>query len=74
LPNIARDVFLDDVISPDAIRAQLLETERVAKRKGYAVAIGHPHAATMETLEQWLPEAESQGFKFVPVRELVQPN
>jgi polysaccharide deacetylase 2 family uncharacterized protein YibQ len=49
-----------------------MQTERVAKRKGYAVAIGHPHAATIDVLEQWLPEAETAGFKFVPVRELVR--
>jgi polysaccharide deacetylase 2 family uncharacterized protein YibQ len=72
LPTIARDVFLDDTISVDAIRAQLIETEHVARRKGYAVAIGHPHAATMDALQQWLPEAEAKGFKFVPVRELVK--
>lgn len=71
LPTIARDVFLDDTMNADAIRAQLLQTEHVAKRKGYAVAIGHPHAITMEVLEKWLPEAEAQGFKLVPVHNLV---
>lgn len=72
LSTIARDVFLDDTISADAIRAQLVQTEHVAKRKGYAVAIGHPHAVTMEVLEQWLPQAEAAGFKLVPVKELLQ--
>ncbi len=72
LPTIARDVFLDDVIEVDAIRAQLVQAEHVARRKGYAVAIGHPHAATMDALEQWLPEAEAHGFKLVPVRELLR--
>ncbi len=71
LPTIARDVFLDDEISLDAIRAQLAQTEHVARRKGYAVAIGHPHAATLEVLEQWLPDAEARGFTFVPIKELV---
>jgi len=71
LPTIARDVFLDDEVSMDAIRAQLAQTEHVARRKGYAVAIGHPHAVTMEALGQWLPDAEARGFIFVPVKKLV---
>jgi polysaccharide deacetylase 2 family uncharacterized protein YibQ len=71
LPTIARDVFLDDTITPQAIRAQLEQTEHVARRKGYAVAIGHPHAATMDVLAEWLPEAEKRGLTFVPVRELI---
>jgi polysaccharide deacetylase 2 family uncharacterized protein YibQ len=72
LPTISRDIFLDDNLAPEAIRAQLAATERVAKRKGYAVAIGHPHEATLTALEAWLPEAEKQGFVFVPVRNLVK--
>ena len=71
LPTITRDVFLDDDMSPKAIRAQLEETERVARRKGYAVAIGHPHPATLQELEAWIPEAQRKGFVFVPINILV---
>jgi uncharacterized protein len=72
LPTISRDVFLDDSLTPDAIKAQLAATEKVAKRKGYAVAIGHPHENTLAALEAWLPEAEKRGFTFVPVHDLVK--
>jgi polysaccharide deacetylase 2 family uncharacterized protein YibQ len=71
LPTISRDVFLDDDMSPKAVRAQLEATERVARHKGYAVAIGHPHAATLQALEEWLPDATQRGFVFVPIKELV---
>jgi len=71
LPAISRDVFLDDDINLKAVNAQLERTEYVARRKGYAVAIGHPHAITLEALAAWLPEAEKRGFVFVPVRNLV---
>ena len=63
------DVFLDDDMSSDAIKAQLAATERVAKHKGYAIAIGHPHENTLAALEEWIPEAEKDGFEFVPVKE-----
>jgi len=71
LPTLSRDVFLDDVIDEMAILRQLEQTERTARHKGYAVAIGHPHAVTMEVLAQWMPEAEARGFKLVPVRALL---
>jgi polysaccharide deacetylase 2 family uncharacterized protein YibQ len=72
LPSVTRDVFLDDSLNPEAIKAQLAATEKVAKRKGYAVAIGHPHENTLGALEAWLPEAEKEGFTFVPVHDLLR--
>jgi polysaccharide deacetylase 2 family uncharacterized protein YibQ len=74
LETISRDVFLDDSLSPDAIKAQLAATEKVAKHKGYAIAIGHPHDNTLGALEAWLPEAEKRGFTFVPVHDLLKTN
>ena len=72
VPAIARDVFLDDELTLKAVNQQLAETERVARRKGFAVAIGHPHPVTLEALEAWLPQAEKDGFAFVPLRDLVK--
>jgi polysaccharide deacetylase 2 family uncharacterized protein YibQ len=71
LPTISRDVFLDDDQSAGAVRAQLAATERVARHKGYAVAIGHPHATTMDVLPEWIADAQRRGFELVPVNELV---
>jgi polysaccharide deacetylase 2 family uncharacterized protein YibQ len=72
LPTVARDVFLDDSTMPDDIKAQLAATERVAKRQGYAIAIGHPHENTLAALEEWIPQAEQDGFELVPVHALVK--
>jgi polysaccharide deacetylase 2 family uncharacterized protein YibQ len=73
LPSIARDVFLDDDPSPEAIRKQLELTEHIARRKGYAVAIGHPHATTMDVLETWTTtEASKQEIELVPLNSLVE--
>ncbi|MFA6279685.1 MAG: divergent polysaccharide deacetylase family protein [Bdellovibrionales bacterium] len=70
--TISRDIFLDDTQSLQAIRGELAHLERVARRQGVAVAIGHPHLVTIQALESWLPEAESRGFRLVPVRSLVR--
>ena len=67
-----RNVFLDNVQEVAAIRRQLLQTAQIARKRGYAVAIGHPHPATMEALAQTLPELQSQGITFVKVSQVVE--
>ena len=49
---IGRDVFLDDSINVAYIKKQIQEAVRIAKLKGHAVAIGHPHANTLEALRE----------------------
>jgi polysaccharide deacetylase 2 family uncharacterized protein YibQ len=73
VPTIGRDVFLDDDEAIAAVREQMEQAERIARRKGSAVVIGHPHVHTLEALETWLPDAQSRGFVFVPLRELINP-
>jgi len=48
---VARDIFIDNIHTIDAIYAQLKKAVRVAKKKGYAIAIGHPHKITMQALK-----------------------
>lgn len=67
-----RSVFLDNVQEAGAIRAQLEQAATAARKKGSAIAICHPHKATMEALEKALPDLRSRGITFVSVRELVR--
>src|SRR5262249_43956592 len=53
--------FLDDVETVPAVRRQLELALRGAKEKGEAIAIGHPHPATLQALREILPQAEKQG-------------
>ncbi|MDD3288005.1 MAG: divergent polysaccharide deacetylase family protein [Alphaproteobacteria bacterium] len=69
---VGRDVFLDNDVDEKAIREQLFKTEQIAKYKGHAIAIGHPHVATINALESWIKEIQSRGIDLVPVRELVK--
>lgn len=50
-PYVARDIFIDNTHTIDAIHTQLKKAVRVAKKKGYAIAIGHPHPITMQALK-----------------------
>jgi uncharacterized protein len=63
--------FLDDVAEVGAVRRQLQLALRGAREKGEAIAIGHPHPATLEALREVLPQAESEGVNLVFVSELV---
>jgi hypothetical protein len=72
VPHAGRDVFLDDEISAPAIAVQLAELERVARRNGSAIAIGHPHDQTLDALTSWLRDLPSKGFVLVPVSAIVK--
>ena len=67
IPALQRDVFLDHDPSPIAVRAALDQVEEIARRQGHAIAIGHPKDATIEALEEWLPDVRARGFALVPV-------
>ena len=49
-----RDVFIDNVQKFGAIRKQLKIAVKKAKKRGYAIAIGHPHKMTLRTLKNSL--------------------
>jgi polysaccharide deacetylase 2 family uncharacterized protein YibQ len=72
VPFAGRDVFLDNEATVAAVKAQLAKTEQLARRQGYAIAIGHPHDGTIQALAEWLPEARKRGFALVPVSAIVR--
>lgn len=68
-----RDVFLDNNTSdPKAIRSQLAKLVAIAKRRGWAIGIGHPHQITISELKKWTLAAEDIGIKIVPVSQLIR--
>lgn len=72
LPHASRQVFLDNELDADKILRQLARLERVARRHGHAIAIGHPHDITVDVLAKWIPEARARGFDLVPVSAIVK--
>src|SRR5439155_26808472 len=67
----ARNVFLDDVPSEEAIRRQLRELEHEASSRGVAVGIGHMYPATIRVLEQEAPQLRASGYRFRRASEVV---
>jgi uncharacterized protein len=72
VPAAARDVFLDDEEDAGAIRRQLDAAVRDAKAHGSAVAIGHPHAGTLQVLSEMAPEIAREGIELVFASQVVK--
>lgn len=72
VPSAARDVFLDTIAEPGHIRQQVAQLAAIARRRGQAVAIGHPYPETFAVLREELPLLVEEGVKLVPVSHLVR--
>lgn len=72
VPYIARDVFLDNERDYGKIMSQFAATERIAKKRGYAVAIGHPYKQTLQALKDWEKNLEAHDIELVPLLYLVR--
>jgi uncharacterized protein len=67
----SRKVFLDDKQTVQAVLDQLDIAARDAMRDGSAIAIGHPHPATITALSQGIPALEKRGIRLVLASDLV---
>ena len=52
MPYIVRNTFIDNDRSFGAIQSQLKKAIEIAKKTGYAIAIGHPHDVTIKVLKE----------------------
>ncbi len=71
VPTISRDIFLDNERNESAILIQLEKAEKLAIKRGYAIAIGHPYPETLSVLKQWVKTAKNRGFVLVPISQLI---
>lgn len=52
MPYIVRNTFLDNEKDYTYIQNQLKKAIKIAKKRGYAIAIGHPHSLTLKVLKE----------------------
>lgn len=74
LPSARRDIFLDNIRTPQAIQHQFDKLLLKAQNQGSAIAIGHPYPETLAFLENALPQLTAQGVQLVPVSSLLERN
>jgi len=72
LPMARRDVFLDNARTSSAIKKEFKKLLKLAKKRGYAVGIGHPYPETMQVLKQELARLPASGVKLIPISQIVQ--
>lgn len=72
IPVTERDVFLDNEQDIKYIQGQLGKLERIAKRDGSALAIGHPYAQTVAALKEWIPTLAEKGITIIPISQKVR--
>lgn len=71
LPILGRDEFLDNVDSPDAIRAEIQQMANKARRKGYAIGIGHYRLNTLRVFQEEIARLKREGFEIVTLSQLL---
>ena len=72
VPYLKRDVFLDNEQNQDYVMSQLLELIRLAKTRGTAVAIGHPHPVTIQVLTREIQDLDKYGVRLVSLTDLMK--
>lgn len=70
-PAQRRDVFLDVIRDKNAILHQLNKAANLARRQGYAIAIGHPAPETLAALAEW-QKTRDKSVKIVRVQDLLK--
>lgn len=71
-PILIRDIFLDHERTDDFIKSQLEKVEKIADKKGYAIAIGHPHTITTKNLVEWIKNLDTSKYQLVPITSILQ--
>lgn len=71
VPAIERDVFLDAEPGEEFARRQLRRLLALARKRGAAVGIGHPHPETVAALRELREELLGSGVTLVPLSALV---
>lgn len=71
VPFAERNVFIDNSLTEQEIRRQLLLLLKTAEHRGAAIGIGHPHPVTCRVLKKMLPEIKKR-VNLVPASRLVR--
>jgi polysaccharide deacetylase 2 family uncharacterized protein YibQ len=72
VPSTWRDVFLDNEPDAPEIRSEFRRLLKIAKRRGTALAIGHPHPQTIAVLADVIPRLEEFGVRLVSVADMIR--
>lgn len=72
VPTVERDIFIDNVQTDSEVRRELAHAEEIARTRGSAIAIGHPHDVTTKVLRQWIAGLPERGLALAPLTEVAR--
>ena len=72
LPSLSRDVFLDNKATAAEVAFQFDRLLQLAKKNGYAIAIGHPYDVTLTLLEKRLAKLDQEGVQLAPISVILE--
>jgi len=72
VPTVTRDVLLDDDVTVSSVNDRLSQLEAIARQRGTAVAVGHPHDLTLGALKAWITSLPEKGLQLVPLTAIVR--
>ena len=72
VPSTWRDVFLDNDLDGSKIRSEFQRLLKIAKRRGTALAIGHPHPQTIAILADAIPRLDEFGVRLISIAGMVR--
>lgn len=70
--NAGRNVFLDNTREVGYIKKQLSQAVAIARKRGKAIAIGHPYPETIQALRESLPELAASGVRVVRLSDVIE--
>ncbi len=72
VPTVTRDVLLDDDVTVSSVNDRLSQLEAIARQRGTAIAVGHPHDLTLDALKAWIAGLSGKGLQLVPLTAIVR--
>jgi polysaccharide deacetylase 2 family uncharacterized protein YibQ len=71
IPLLERHIFLDNIVSRDAIRDQMQKGITLAGKNNYVIIIGHvQNSEVLDVLYEFLPEIEANTCTFVGLSDI----
>ncbi len=73
VPVLSRDIFVDNKSDKELIKDWILRGMEIAKRRGYAILIGHVKSPQiLDVLAEMSPKLFAEGFKFSGINDLIK--
>ena len=69
--NISADIIIDETLSYDSIINNLARLEKIARKKGVAVAIARPYPITIDQLKIWTRSLNEKGLALTPISAVI---